>query len=112
MTFDLKKTTLAKASTHHMTISEIIRHAKINSKFTAEAFDRIACIANKEQETFLDPVNKYEKVFLMVSYVIASVYNWKISDVVSKQAIPIYNILLDANPYLEKRFPNYFKRMK
>ena len=48
----------------------------------------------------------------MVSYVIASVYNWKISDVVSKQAIPIYNILLDANPYLEKRFPNYFKRMK
>ena len=112
MTLDPKKTTLANATSFFTTIPEMIRQSKINYKITVKAFVRIVDIANKKRETFLGPVTKYEKVLMMLSHVIASVYNWNVDDAVSKLAIPTYNMMLDAFPHLQKLYPNYFKRMK
>ena len=112
MTLDPKKTTLANASSSFTKVPEMIRESKINYKITLQAIVRIVDIANKRRKTFLGRVTKYEKVLLMLSYVTASLYNWNVSDAITKLAIPSYNMMLDANPYLEKRFPNYFRRMK
>ena len=111
-TLDPKKTTLANATSFFNTIPEMIRQSKINYKITVQAIARIVDIANKRRETFLDPITKYEKVLMMLSYVTASLYNWKVSDAVSKLAIPSYNMMLDAFPHLQKLYPKYFKRMK